>query len=234
MKNLAAVLYVVATATTAAAQPGPEDCCTSAEDSAQQQPVAPPPAAPPPAVAAQQPAGYVPSAEPEVRDTGWGRPPGQRFLHGIRIGWTYVMNFEEPNRSGENEGDPMQSVKDKYELKTPHMMLLGYEGMYRIIGHSWLNIVMVGNVTVAGLEQSKFIPAASGLIGAEFNESFQLGVGVNLTPDPDAPTHAIFAAGWTPRVGSIHTPVHFFFVPEPGTNGQKGNHRLGATVGVTW
>jgi len=57
---------------------------------------------------------------------------------------------------------------------------------------------------------------AVGLIGAEFNESFQLGIGVNVTPDPDAPTHAIIAAGWTPRVGSIHTPVHFFFVPEPG------------------
>jgi hypothetical protein len=62
----------------------------------------------------------------------------------------------------------------------------------------------------------------------------ELGVGVNVTPDPDAPTHAIIAAGWTPRVGSIHTPVHFFFVPEPSTNGQASNHRMGATVGVSW
>jgi hypothetical protein len=109
------------------------------------------------------------------------------------------------------------------------MMLLGYEGFYRIVGHSWLNVLMVGNVTVAGLEQSKFIPAASGLIGFEFNRSFQLGVGVNLTPDPDAPSHMIAAAGWTPHVGSIQTPVHFFFVPDP-----DGNHRTGATIGMTW
>jgi hypothetical protein len=228
-KNLAALL-VIATATTAHAQPGPElppdDCCTDAEAQAQQQPTRP-------SVAVQQPSGYLPANDQEQSDGGWQRPPGQRFLHGIRIGWTYIMNFETRNRSGDEDGEPMQSVKDKYGLKTPNMMLIGYEGMYRIVGHSWLNVVMVGNVTVAGLEQSKFIPAASGLIGAEFNESFQLGVGVNITPDPDAPTHAIIAAGWTPRVGSIHTPVHFFFVPEPSTNGEKGNHRMGATVGIT-
>jgi len=237
MKNLAAVLFTVAAATTAYAQPGPDqppqpDCCTQTEAEAQQEPMRP-------VAAASQPAGYLPTTEPEQKDEGWVRPPGQRFLHGVRIGWTYIMNFEEENRPGENTGDPMQSVKDKYGLKTPNMMLIGYEGMYRIVGHSWLNVVMVGNVTVAGLEQSKFIPAASGLIGAEFNESFQLGIGVNVTPDPDAPTHAIIAAGWTPRVGSIHTPVHFFFVPEPGTKDMQGNYhpgnsRIGATVGVTW
>jgi hypothetical protein len=222
MKNLA-VLFVIATAASAHAQPGPEqanECCTQTTTQVAQAPIAP-------------------LAPTEQTDGGWHRPPGERFVHGVRIGWTYVMNFEERNRPGDNEGDPMQSVKEKYGLKTPNMMLIGYEGMYRVIGHSWLNVIMVGNVTVAGLEQSKFIPAASGLIGAEFNESFQLGVGVNVTPDPDAPTHAIFAAGWTPRVGSIYTPVHFFFVPEPSTTDamgkeHKGNHRIGATVGVTW
>jgi hypothetical protein len=114
------------------------------------------------------------------------------------------------------------------------MMLIGYERMYRIVGQPWLNVVMVGNVIVAGLEQSKFIPAVSGLIGAAFGESFQLGVGVNVTPDPDVAKHAIIAAGRTPRVGSIDTPVHFFFVPQPSTNGQHGNHRIGTTVGVSW
>jgi hypothetical protein len=82
---------------------------------------------------------------------------------------------------------------------------------------------------VAGLEQSRFIPAASGIIGAEINQSFQLGIGVNLTPDEISPSHMILAAGWTPKVGSIYTPVHFFFVPDA-----DGNHRTGATIGVTW
>ena len=121
------------------------------------------------------------------------------------------------------------SIGKEFGLKSPNMMLLGYEGFYRIVGHSWLNVLMVGNVTIAGLEQSKFIPAASGLLGFEFDRSFQLGVGVNVTPDPEAPTHMIAAAGWTPKVGSIQTPVHFFFVPDT-----ERNHRMGATVGMTW
>jgi hypothetical protein len=73
------------------------------------------------------------------------------------------------------------------------------------------------------------VPTASSLIGAEFNQSFQLGIGVNLTPDKEAPSHMIAAVGWTPKVGSIYTPVHFFVVPDPA-----GNHRSGATIGVTW
>jgi hypothetical protein len=39
----------------------------------------------------------------------------------------------------------------------------------------------------------------------------------------------IFAAGWTPRVGSFYVPVHFFFVPDI-----EGHHKLGATVGVNF
>lgn len=183
----------------------------------------PPATAPAPApitVAAAQPA---PITVTDQADDGWKRPVGRRFLHGFRLGYMALMNYDRHNR--ENG----MSLKDELGLKTPHMMLLGYEGFYRMVGHSWLNVLMVGNVTVAGLEQSKFIPAASGLIGFEFDQSFQLGVGVNLTPDTQQPTHMIVAGGWTPRVGAIHTPVHFFFIPDT-----EKNHRVGVTVGVTW
>jgi hypothetical protein len=159
---------------------------------------------------------------------GWHKPVGRRFLHGFRLGWTYLYHMDRM-RIDDDGMATVQSLRDKYGLRSPNMMLIGYEGFYRIIGHSWLNVLMVGNVTVAGLEQSKFIPAASGLIGFEFNRSFQLGIGVNLTPDPHAPSHMIAAAGWTPHVGSIQTPVHFFFVPDT-----DGNHRMGATIGMTW
>ncbi len=159
----------------------------------------------------------------EQSDDGWRAPPGRRLLHGFRIGYNYIMNYDEPTR------EDGSSIKDYVGLETPHSMLLGYEAFYRVTGHDWLNILLVGNVTVAGLEQSKFIPAASGLIGFEFDQSFQLGVGVNLTPDPEAPSHMIAAAGWSPMVGSLQTPVHFYFVPDTNRN-----HRMGATVGVTW
>ena len=180
-----------------------------------------PAAAPAPTtVATAQPA---PASVTEQSDDGWKQPVGRRFMHGFRLGYMALMNYDRPNREGG------MSLKDELGLKTPHMMLLGYEGFYRMIGHSWLNVLLVGNVTVAGLEQSKFIPAASGLIGFEFDQSFQLGVGVNLTPDTQQPSHMIVAGGWTPKVGAIHTPVHFFFVPDT-----EKNHRVGVTVGVTW
>jgi hypothetical protein len=176
----------------------------------------------------QQPVGYSPVNDTEqYDDTGWHKPVGRRFMHGFRIGWTYVANMDKMNRIDDN-GMPT-SIAKEFGLKSPNMMLLGYEGFYRIVGHSWLNVLMVGNVTVAGLEQSKFIPAASGLIGFELQQSFQLGVGVNLTPDPQSPSHMIAAAGWTPSVGGIQTPVHFFIVPDT-----EGNHRMGATLGMSW
>lgn len=223
-KLLAALLLTFAG--TAFAQPEDPDCCPPAEPPAHEPtPTAhlqPQPQPVPAYTAAPQPAEPALVAD-TGDDTGWKRPVGRRFMHGFRLGWTYLFNMEKPTR--ENG----MSLADEFGLKTPNMMLLGYEGFYRIVGHSWLNVLMVGNVTVAGLEQSKFIPAASGLIGFEFDRSFQLGVGVNITPDPEAPTHMIAAAGWTPRVGSIQTPVHFFFVPDT-----ERNHRMGATVGMTW
>lgn len=233
--SLFAATLLATLSTAAFAQPAP-----TSTDCTQPQPCASAPVAAPapqraPAVAyaepQQQPVGYGPSTEQQVPQTtddeGWRAPVGRRFVHGFRIGWTYVANMDKMNRVGDN-GEPT-SIAKEFGLKSPNMMLLGYEGFYRIVGHSWLNVLMVGNVTVAGLEQSKFIPAASGLIGVELDKSFQLGVGVNLTPDPQSPSHMIAAAGWTPSVGSIQTPVHFFLVPDT-----EGNHRMGATLGLSW
>ena len=212
----------------APAQPAATQPCSAAQ---QQPPCAMPavayaePAGAPPVTAQQQLDASGPDA---ADDDGWHKPVGRRFLHGFRLGWTYLYNVDKM-RLDDQGMRTVESLKDKYGIKSPNMMLLGYEGFYRVVGHSWLNVLMVGNITVAGLEQSKFIPAASGLIGFEFNRSFQLGIGVNLTPDPHAPSHMIAAAGWTPYVGSIQTPIHFFFVPDT-----DGNHRMGATIGMTY
>ena len=217
---LAALTALTSTATAEeapAAPPAPAATPAVVVVTTQTQPAAAPA---PITVAAAQPTG------PSLTDTsedGWKKPVGKRFMHGFRLGYLSLMNYDRPNREGG------MSLKQELGLKTPHMMLLGYEGFYRMVGHSWLNVLLVGNITVAGLEQSKFIPAASGLIGFEFDRSFQVGVGVNLTPDTQQPSHMIVAGGWTPRVGSIHTPVHYFFLPDT-----EKNHRVGVTVGVTW
>ncbi len=178
--------------------------------------------APVPRVAAAEAA---PAATAQANVDESPRPPvTKRFVSGFRVGWMHIAHFDRPqmDRNG-------MSLKDQFGLKTPDMFLLGYEGFYRILGHSWLNVILVGNASVSGLDQSKFIPSGNGLIGVEIDQGLQAGVGVSLTPDPVAPSHMILAAGWTPTLGSITTPVHFLYIPDP-----DGNWRVGATLGMNW
>jgi hypothetical protein len=224
----AAILTLLATAAHAQA---PDPSCAQPCQATS----APPPPAPLPVDAYPSPPPPLPPTQANAStnddDTGWHAPAGRRFFHGFRIGAMVIGNYDQPD----SRRDGM-SLKDKYGLTSPYMMVLGYEGFYRIVGHSWLNVILVGNVSVAGLDQSKFIPAASGLIGVELQHSFQIGAGVNVLPDPVAPSHAIIAAGWTPRVGSIQTPIHFFYVPDHGDpmTGTAKNWRAGATIGLNW
>jgi hypothetical protein len=157
-------------------------------------------------------------------DKGPPAPADETWLHGFRIGYGYVMNFDKPTASLDG-----RSLADKTGMRTPHEFLLGYELLYRATGHSWLNVILVGNITVGGLEQSKFFPTANGLIGFEINNSFQLGVGPSLTPLKGEEGHVIIAGGWTPRAGSFYVPVHGFFIPDV-----DGVNRMGMTTGVTW
>jgi hypothetical protein len=145
-------------------------------------------------------------------------------LHGFRLGYGYVMNYDQPL-----SGTGGKSLKEVAGLRTPSHFLLGYEVMYRVVSHSWLNVLLLGNAMIAGIEQSKFLPSANLLIGAEIRNSFQIGVGANLSPLKGSEAHVIAAAGWTPRVGSVYTPVHFYFIPDV-----DGVHRMGATTGVTF
>ena len=66
-------------------------------------------------------------------------------------------------------------------------------------------------------------------IGAELKNTFQIGVGANISPLKGSEAHTIIAAGWTPRIGTIYTPVHFFFIPDV-----DGVHHMGLTTGVTF
>jgi hypothetical protein len=166
-------------------------------------------------------------------------PDDSKFLHGFRLGYSYTFNYDKPvpqfgDGSATTCGDPTRpgactSLKDKVGLKAPDHLLLGYEVIYRVVGQSWLNVLLVGNVNIAGLEQSKVLPTGNLLVGFEFNNSFQVGIGANLAPLKGAEAHAIVAAGWTPKVGTLYTPLHVFFVPDA-----DGVHRLGVTTGVTF
>lgn len=151
-------------------------------------------------------------------------PDDSKFLHGFRLGYGHVLDYERPLESLDGK-----SLKDVAKLRSPSHFLIGYEVIYRVVGHSWLNVLVVANGMIAGLEQSRVMPSGNFLIGAEIANSFQLGVGANLSPLKGYEAHTIVAAGWTPRVGTIYTPVHMFFIPDV-----DGVHRMGVTTGVTF
>jgi hypothetical protein len=208
--------------------------------------VDPPDVADPPPQPAEQAPAPPPSEEPKLQPLATRADPAldsapaedakqpelspiqRRILHGFRMGYLYVTNFDQPTNTDDPDC-PKCSLKERYGMRTPHQFLIGYEIMGRLIGHGWLNVVLVGNVLVSGLEQSKAWPSANALIGFELDHSFQVGVGANLTLEKDKPAHMVMAAGWTPLIGSFYVPVHAFFVPDV-----DGNHRMGATVGVNW
>ncbi len=151
-------------------------------------------------------------------------PNDGKLMHGFRIGYSATLNYDKPIAAFDG-----QSLQQKVGMRSPHHMLVGYEAFYRVVGHSWLNVIMVANANVAGLEESHFFPSGNFLLGGELNNSFQLGLGVHLEPLKGSEAHTILAAGWTPRVGTFYVPVHAFFIPDV-----DGVHRFGVTTGVTW
>lgn len=161
-------------------------------------------------------------AEPRTRDDD----DDERSLHGFRLGYVVLMNHDKPRDPGAPETSPEREL----DLQSPHQFVIGYELARRMRGEGeWLNILLVGNVMVSGLEQSRFMPTMNLLVGFELAHALQLGVGVNLAPVDVKPAHMIVAAGWTPRSGELYLPVHFFFIPDV-----DGHHRAGITLGVNW
>jgi hypothetical protein len=152
-------------------------------------------------------------------------PPAEIFLHGFRIGYLTILDIDGPVSAN----DPSETYADRYGIRSAHMFMLGYEATWRMIGYDWLNLLLIGNVLVAGLEQSRFFPSANLMLGFELVELAQLGVGASFTPTKDEPAHMVFAAGFTPLIGSFYVPLHVFFVPDI-----EGHHKLGVTLGVNF
>lgn len=175
-------------------------------------------AVPPPPERAVAPQGHEEELPP---------PPDAIFLHGFRLGYLFVSNTGTP--IDPSAGPESQTYAERYDMRSEHMFLIGYEAAWRMIGHDWLNLLLIGNVMIAGLEQSRFFPSVNLLLGFEIAQMAQIGVGVSVTPTKEEPAHMVFAAGWTPRIGSFYVPVHAFFVPDI-----TGHHKLGVTVGINF
>lgn len=152
--------------------------------------------------------------------------PHALFLHGFRLGYLYVFDIESPI---DNRDPDSRIYADRYDMRSPHLAMIGYELAWRMIGYDWLNVLLIGNVMFAGFEQSRFFPSANLMIGAEIAEMAQVGIGVSVTPTKEEPVHLAIAAGWTPQIGSFFVPIHAFFVPDI-----NGHHKLGVTVGLNF
>ena len=85
-----------------------------------------------------------------------------------------------------------------------------------------------GNVTgivewvalVGGMEQGKFLPSLSSVIGARTSEGFEVGVGPNLSLSG---VGMLFAVGYNFRSGSLNLPVNLVIMPGKSENGSYRN-----------
>ncbi len=146
------------------------------------------------------------------------------FLHGFRLGYMYIFNTNTPATEGAYE-----SFAKRYGLRSSNSFVFGYEATWRMVGHDILNVLMIGNVMIAGVEQSRAILSANLLLGFEVAEQLQVGLGASFVPSQDEAAHMIIAAGWTPKVGSFYLPLHGFIIPDV-----NGHHRAGLTIGVNF
>lgn len=75
--------------------------------------------------------------------------PDKRLLHKFRLGYSFIANADAPDPN-----EPTRTVKEGHGLASAHLLVIGYEVFYRMAGHDWLYVILVGNVSVAGLKQS--------------------------------------------------------------------------------
>ena len=65
-------------------------------------------------------------------------------------------------------------------------------------------------VLVAGMEQGKFLPSATSVIGARTNKGLEFGVGPNLSLSG---VGMVFGIGYNFKSGSLNLPVNLVFMP---------------------
>ena len=179
---------------------------------------APAPAATPAPVAAPAaaPAEPAPSGPPETFSQKYG---GQKPIddhtvrHGFRVGYVYA-----------NHGE-----KSQY-LDSGHLFAIGYEAEFRIASGGPMDVLVVPNVLVLGLNQGVFLPTANLIVGASFNHFLEIGVGGNFAPsDSGKVVHMIAAVAITPNMGTLQLPLALSFVPD-----NDDDWRVGLTAGVNW
>jgi len=84
-------------------------------------------------------------------------------------------------------------------------------------------------VLVAGMEQGKFLPSATSIIGARTNKGLEFGVGPNLSLSG---VGMVFGVGYNFKSGSLNLPVNLVFMP--GRNLTGNIHSYNEDTGVEY
>jgi hypothetical protein len=132
-------------------------------------------------------------------------------LAGPRVGLTYVF----PGKTADDLNNDLGV--------TPFFTQFGwqFEHQYFALDNGVAGLVeFVG--LIGGLEQGKFLPSASVLIGVRGAQGGEFAFGPNLSLTGAG---FVFAVGHTYKVGSLNFPVNFAVVPS--TNGFRASALMG-------
>jgi len=142
-------------------------------------------------------------------------------FHGLRVGYAYVNTPAAVLAAANAAGVEVN----------PNYLLLGYELNQRLDGGGWLNLLLIENVLVAGLNQSVVRPQVNVLTAVDIRNFLEIGVGADWGPsDPQGrPWHMITGIGITPEVGNVNWPIHAIYMPDV-----DGYWRVGLTSGINW
>ena len=144
---------------------------------------------------------------------GFAEPPNMEIVSGFRMGYGYV----------EDE-----------RLTTNHLMILGWDHMAFIDSGANIDVVVAGNLSLGGMNQSEVLPSGHLIVGYQMFDSIQFGVGPVVTLDEVEPElvprlNMIVAAGWNIEMGDAYLPLHVGYVPDP-----DGRWRAYVTTGMNW
>ena len=143
----------------------------------------------------------------------FAEPPKMEAVSGFRMGYGYVSDSD---------------------LRTPHLMVLGWDHMQTIDTGTPIDVIVAGNVSVGGMNQGMILPSTHLIVGYQINDALQLGVGPVLTfseinSSPSTRLNMIAAAGWNIKMGDVYFPIHAAYVPDV-----DGRWRTYVTTGMNW
>ena len=148
-------------------------------------------------------------------------------LAGPRIGMTFITAGSTADFF--HKGSDYVEYKDAYNDATHKLGETGY-ALTTQYGWQWESRFADGGgevvgivewvALVAGMEQGKFLPSLTSVIGARTANGFEAGVGPSLSLSG---VGMVFAIGKNFKSGSLNMPVNLVFMPGKDTDGSWYN-----------